>query len=1070
MAAERARLRLRPIAVLTAVAVLLAVCVLVLMVTRRAPSGPAGIVVPMGHAGTVYWLAWSPDGKTLASSGSDATVKVWDPVSGSLLQTISGHDREVMFAGWDSRGREIATDGPNAGITLWNAQTGQLARTIAKNPDDIIRLAWSPDRTLFAAIVNSSQGYHSQALLRLWRAGTGEVIATMGDEFEFLRAVAWTPDSKLVAAGGTSLKLYDGKSGAFIRALRKEATGIGHDHLAFSPDGQMLAESGSGNLNLWQMAAGTIQWHVFDGDHGFASMAWSPDGKILATGGQKDIKFWDAYSGKLLRTFDAESKCVCALAWSPDGQTIAAAGERGSVKLWRADSGTLARTLPGEPNSVYALAWSPDGRTIASGSYDHTVKLWDPSSGGLMRSMAGHGGEVFSLSWSSDSRMLASGSRDRTARVWDAASGTMLRTLAGKQFGVPEQPGYGIPNTTVVAWQPGGKTLAAAGFDDLKTKVWRTDSNEGLRGLETPNTGIYSLSWAPDGKMFAGGGGFVQVWRDSGELLAEEVQWQSASSKLVAFSPDGKTLASVSFDYTADLLEVSYLGGLDERILRLELAGKEVAKPAVSRQTFHFPAKARAVAWSPDGKTLATGHDDGAIRLWRGDTGAPIRELAGHSGYVEAVAWSPDGQRLASGGDDATIRIWNVSTGEESVTTLLAADQWLTVLPKTLLYASSPHGDEQAELRFNGYRPGFPLASPHYRTLLKRANVRKLTGEPAPSLRPDYRAIAGYLLRENAKAGRLALLLFAIALATLVVVPFRLRWLACGTSVALAGAAVLYWAVATGNAGRKPESAAIAKPTPPREQPAAEPPKAPQINPVDGLRYVWIPPGTFLMGCSPGDTNCPGEGSYGGMHDEGHGFNVSITKGYWMAETPVTVGAYRRFATAKHLAMPEEPRYPTDFNQNWKDTKQPIVNVTWGDASRFCTWAGGRLPTEAEWERAARAGTTGPRYGEIEDIAFVREETQDPQGPHQVGLKKPNAYGLYDMLGSVWHWTADWFAEGYYEAAPRVDPKGPETGRERIVRGGGWTRPEDPYVRASARYSYDPNEFEDDIGFRCVKD
>jgi len=1063
------RSRWWPFVTLTVAMIVLAAGALGVIVRQRLSTGPPRIFVPVGHAGTVGSIGWSPDGKVLATGGADATVKIWDLASGSLVQTIAGHDEEIAFTGWDAAGRVVVTDGPNQGISEWDVVTGALVRTVVKNQDRIVRLAWSPDRTMFAAIVDAKDGSRTQPLVRIWRADTGDLIATVGDRTDTLHDIAWSPDSQMVAAVGTSLKLYRGATGNLVRTLRAETTGGMYEHLAFSPDGGMIAESGEGNLNVWSLDSGKVQWNVHDYDHFFSSLAFSPDSRTLATGGLRDIKLWQAKSGSLLRAFDAHAECVCAVAWSPDGQTIAGSADRGSVKLWHADSGEMVQAIGIPANSVYALAWSPDGQTIASGNQDHTVKLWNVDTGGLDRTLAGHSGEVFSVAFSPDSRTVASGSRDRTAKLWDVKSGELLHTLAGKETGVPKQMGYGQPNTVVVTWSPGGQTLAAVNFDDLKVKLWQTDSGKLLRSLATPKTGIYSLSWSPNGQRLAAGGGYIQIWRgDSGALPAEDFERQSAASRLVAYSPDGKTLVSVGFDPQMDLLPVSELSGSDERNLKRELAGETVVKRPVRRKTVTFPAKARAVAWSPDGKLIATGHDDGTIHLWRGDSGEPAGKLAGHAGYVEAVAWSPDGERLVSGGDDATVRIWSMPGGEvESVTTLLPQNEWITVLPKNLLYSASNGALETAEVRFNHF--AFPLWDDSYKGVLERKKARHCLSDIVPELKQDisYLQVLRVIRLEHPTAGWGWVLAYAFAGGFVLVARPRARWLVCAASVAIGFTAAATW---TRNAIRpfeKGEPTTAASPVASAQAPPQAQTKPPKVNRRDGLRYVWVPPGAFLMGCSPED-DCPGESTFGGLHDEGHGFTVTITKGYWMGATPVTVGAFQRFLEAKGLTMPPEPVHFANFNPGWRDREQPMVNVTWNDANGFCDWAGMRLPTEAEWERAARGGLNQPRYGEIDDIAWHRENSRDEDGPRRVGLKQPNAYGLFDMLGNVREWTADWYGPDYYQTGDRTDPQGSGHGRERMVRGASYISDDPIYVRASTRYSYAPGEGQIDVGFRCA--
>jgi formylglycine-generating enzyme required for sulfatase activity len=227
-----------------------------------------------------------------------------------------------------------------------------------------------------------------------------------------------------------------------------------------------------------------------------------------------------------------------------------------------------------------------------------------------------------------------------------------------------------------------------------------------------------------------------------------------------------------------------------------------------------------------------------------------------------------------------------------------------------------------------------------------------------------------------------------------------------------------------------------------------------QTNPQDGLKYVWNAPGRFLMGCSPGDIDC--------ADPEKPAHPVTLRKAFWIGQTEVTVDAYRRYVTATKAEMP--PTAPKLY-RNWNNRTLPMVNVVWDDANQFCTWAGGRLPTEAEWEYAARGGSPEARYGNLDDIAWTKENAQSQT--HPVAAKLANGYGLFDTLGNVWEWISDWYAPDYYQSSPAQNPKGPGTGQQRVLRGGSWIV-DSKLLRVSDRYSIQPTARSDFFGFRCV--
>src|SRR5262245_54268111 len=228
-------------------------------------------------------------------------------------------------------------------------------------------------------------------------------------------------------------------------------------------------------------------------------------------------------------------------------------------------------------------------------------------------------------------------------------------------------------------------------------------------------------------------------------------------------------------------------------------------------------------------------------------------------------------------------------------------------------------------------------------------------------------------------------------------------------------------------------------------------------NPKDGQVYVWVPAGSFRMGCSDGDKEC--------YEDERPAHMVQMSTGFWIGQTEVTVAAFERYADVKGVAVPPAQQ----------DGRYPVNGVLWAEANAYCTWVGGRLPHEAEWEYAARGGTPGARYGDLNAIAWTSANSSHQV--HEAGKKTPNAYKLYDMLGNMWEWTADWYGAKYYEQSPAVDPPGPPVGDVliakgidmpvRVIRGGAWIG--FPGVaRASYRYWFIPTLRVANIGFRCV--
>jgi formylglycine-generating enzyme required for sulfatase activity len=239
----------------------------------------------------------------------------------------------------------------------------------------------------------------------------------------------------------------------------------------------------------------------------------------------------------------------------------------------------------------------------------------------------------------------------------------------------------------------------------------------------------------------------------------------------------------------------------------------------------------------------------------------------------------------------------------------------------------------------------------------------------------------------------------------------------------------------------------------------------------DGAPMVVVPAGSFPMGVPPGDRD--------GGRDEYPRHLVWVDT-FFIDKFEVTNGRYLEFVKATGHRVPQNPKNPT--RNLWQgDTitdslaDRPVVNVDWFDAEAYCRWAGKRLPTEAEWEKAAK-GTSDRRFpwGNVEPTAkhlnfnqpWIGERTLMPVGSYEAG-KSP--FGAYDMAGNVWEWVNDWYDARYYEKSPEKNPKGPDTGTKKVIRGAGWQN-ETPTVRIFTRVDSDPTVRNESTGFRCAAD
>jgi formylglycine-generating enzyme required for sulfatase activity len=235
-------------------------------------------------------------------------------------------------------------------------------------------------------------------------------------------------------------------------------------------------------------------------------------------------------------------------------------------------------------------------------------------------------------------------------------------------------------------------------------------------------------------------------------------------------------------------------------------------------------------------------------------------------------------------------------------------------------------------------------------------------------------------------------------------------------------------------------------------------------NHRDRTDYVLLSGGPFLMGCVPTDPRC--------KENEKPQHPVTLSS-FWMATTEVDVTAYQRYVEARKSEHTKAKMPPAPlFNKGWQQSNHPIVNVSWDEAQSYCSWVGGRLPTEAEWEYAARGNQENHIYPLNDENSRDKANFYGKKGndifEFTAPLKSfdPNTFQLYDMAGNVWEWVSDWYSPTSYANSPAADPKGPESGKEHVARGGSWDSDPKEHLRISFRKS--SGKGTNNLGFRCV--
>jgi WD40 repeat protein/serine/threonine protein kinase len=576
-------------------------CHLDLLTLRGHSTAPGAIRWSLAG---VYGLDFSPDGKQIASAGSDNLVKIWEVSTGREIRSLKGHNDVVFAVSFSPDGGKIATGSKDTTIKLWDAKTGDLVRTLEGHASWVRALAFSPDGS---QVVSGSGAYPEAKIqtpeLILWDVATGKMARTFTGHSAFIQDVAFRPDGKEIASAG-----YDGTA------------------------------------RLWNPTTDNPVHVLFHEKH-LCSVAYSPDGKQIVVSGQDSlVSVWDAESGRPIRSFQGHAGWAYDAVFRPDGKQIAVAGYDQTARLLDLAKGVEVATIRGHTGPVNAVRFSPNGQELATASGDNTVKIWSVASGSgeadtLMRL---DGIWATLAAYSRDGRRIFSVHGDCKVRLWDVATESLLRSL-------DTSCGSG---TYTAGFSPDGRTVA---MDfDTAIKLFDGTNGQGFRTLIGHEGKVTGLYFSPDGNRLAsiGADGTIRLWDVASGQKVRTIAVHGHSAFHLGFHPDGHTIASIGWDSTVRLWDVA-----TGQLLRTHGDVPQVRSDRCGN----------GLEFSPDGLHLAAASDDMTVKVWDVATGEKVLTLRGHTKEVNAVAYL-DQTRIVSASEDATIKIWDSITGENVLT------------------------------------------------------------------------------------------------------------------------------------------------------------------------------------------------------------------------------------------------------------------------------------------------------------------------------------------------------------------------------------------------------------------
>lgn len=672
------------------------------------------IVLQRGHYGEVGAVAYSTDGRIVASAGPAEDIRLWDRATGELVLTLPGHPERVMGLMFSPDGRWLASAGTEGTVKLWEYRIGRLAHQFTNHLGDWVRrVAFSPDSRLLAPAAYDGK-------ISLWDVESGAVVRTLPTEGS-VSDIAFTPDGKSVVTllrrrGSRTVSFWDVATGSPGLVLD---SGVLMSSLAIARDGSRLVAGGlEGLLLIWELPSGRLQHRLTAPEkEQILDIDLSPDGSLLAVVGAITNTVWETQSGRLVRQLVGHEDNTMHINFSPDGDEIATGASDSTIRLWNVRDGSLERVFRRRaPNSpVTSVAFSRDGRFEAISTADGRVRTWDGEDGRFLHELDGHEEAVQVVVFGEDSRWLFSGSVDRTVRVWDMQRGTLSANKAAFDR-VDTMGAIAVGGTEgLIASVPGPAANASL---DHSIKLWESHDAWPRSILTGHGASVRSVAFTHGVDLLASTSldGAMKLWNTvDGQCL--RTLTNSVLPEVLAFTPEARWLMAGMADGTVRVIETNTL--------------------TVLRQWKAHQRPVQSLTVSADGHRIATASADRTVAVWDFASGRELHRFTNVTSHHLPLAFHPQRPVLAYAQRDDLVIHADRESGEVLFQRVLFSDgQWLAWNPAKAFYMSSSRGSEHARLRLAGQlTPVYPLDL--YRHELSRStHLLKALSGPAPGLAP----------------------------------------------------------------------------------------------------------------------------------------------------------------------------------------------------------------------------------------------------------------------------------------------------------------------------------------------